>query len=232
MATKKSTSQKTNIFAVFGLVTSFLIPLAGLILSLVGLNQINKKKEKGKGLAVAGIAVSAVFMLLQLLLLIIIVVALKGSSIELATYTNNDIGYSVKYPEKWERTTNDTADVKDTIFKDNVDDSEKVRGQVEVVYLPPPKNKYTKDVLDAIANGVIDDNKDTNTESRVRSTKDGRPTLTMITNYKGEDGRVKAKTTVILNKNKSVYVVSTQSPEENWDKYQDSFNEIHDTFKP
>jgi hypothetical protein len=60
--------------------------------------------------------------------------------------------------------------------------------------------------------------------------KNGVDSITLIVTYNGETGKVKAKHTIILNKDNSVYTVSTQSPEENWEKYQDSFDEIHNTF--
>ena len=48
----------------------------------------------------------------------------------------------------------------------------------------------------------------------------------------GENGKIKAKVTVILNKDNSVYTIVTQSPEENYEKYSDAFDVIHNTFQP
>ena len=108
----------------------------------------------------------------------------------------------------------------------------KVYGQEEVVYIPPPTNGYSSDVLNAIADSAKTDNQNTNIVYQTRDTKNGLDTITQIYTYDGENGKLKAKRTIILNKDNSVYVVITQTPEENWDKYQDSFDEIHNTFQP
>lgn len=63
-------SDKTNGLAIAGLVLAFIIPLIGFVLSIVGLNQINKRGEKGKGLAIAGIVVSSIFMLISVFILL------------------------------------------------------------------------------------------------------------------------------------------------------------------
>ena len=46
-----------------------LISLAGLILSILGLSQVNKTNEDGKGFAIAGIVVSSIYLLGTLILL-------------------------------------------------------------------------------------------------------------------------------------------------------------------
>lgn len=51
---------KTNIVSVIGLITSCIIPVVGLILSIIGLVQCNRKNEEGKVFALAGIIVSSV----------------------------------------------------------------------------------------------------------------------------------------------------------------------------
>ena len=155
MKDQVKTPQKTNALAVIGLITAFFIPLAGLVLSIIGLTQTSKRKEKGKGLAIAGIVTSVIIGFLQILFLILILAVFRGQTIELATYNNSDVGYSVQYPKGWEKTTNDTAEAKDTVFKKDLGETGKVYGQVEVVYIPAPKNGYTKDVLNAIADSLI-----------------------------------------------------------------------------
>ena len=55
---------KTNGFAIAGFILSFFGGLLGLIFSIVGLVQINRRgNQKGKGLAIAGIVISAVMMI-------------------------------------------------------------------------------------------------------------------------------------------------------------------------
>ena len=67
-------NQKYNGLAVAGFICSFLVSLLGLILSIVGLNQIKKQGGKGKGLAIAGIIISAAGMVIQVILVIALIV--------------------------------------------------------------------------------------------------------------------------------------------------------------
>lgn len=63
---------KTNGLAIAGFVCSFFIPILGLILSIVGKNQIKQSNgtQGGDGLATAGIAISIVFMAIGLLVVV------------------------------------------------------------------------------------------------------------------------------------------------------------------
>lgn len=67
-------NQKYNGLAIAGFICSFLVSLLGLILSIVGLNQIKKQGGKGKGLAIAGIIISAAGMMIQVILVIALIV--------------------------------------------------------------------------------------------------------------------------------------------------------------
>lgn len=71
-----STTVKTNTLAIVGLVIAFIVPLIGMILSIVALNQIKKSKENGKGAAIAGIVVSIIVMIFQFVL--VLAISLKG----------------------------------------------------------------------------------------------------------------------------------------------------------
>jgi hypothetical protein len=51
---------RTNPMAIWGLVCAFLFAPLGLIFSVIGLNQIPRRRERGRGLAVAGLVVSLV----------------------------------------------------------------------------------------------------------------------------------------------------------------------------
>lgn len=225
------TSPKTNVLAVLGLIFAFFIPLIGIICSIIGLSQANKKGEKGKGLAIAGIIISVIIGLLQILTVVLIVVAVN-SNVTLKTYRDSTVGYSVKYPDDWSITPQNVDGGKGIVIKKSTDETGKVVGQEEVVYIPAPANGYSKDVLQAIADSIKKSNNGTTTVYETRGLKNGLDTLTLITTYDGENGKVKAKTSIILKKDNSVYTVSTQTPEQNWDKFQDSFDEIHNTFVP
>ena len=64
---------------IFG-ITSFIFPpfaIPGLILSIIGLNQIKKTKQEGNGMAIAGIILSSIVVLI-LLLYILIILAFTG----------------------------------------------------------------------------------------------------------------------------------------------------------
>ena len=72
----------SNTIAIVGLILAFLIPLAGLICSIIGLKKAKEMGDKNKGVAIAGIIVSVVFSLLvfvQLALIFLAVPALQGN---------------------------------------------------------------------------------------------------------------------------------------------------------
>ncbi len=224
-------NNKTNPLAIIGFILAFFLPLIGFILSLVGLIQINKKKENGKGLAIAGIVVSCVIAVLHLILTIAIIAAIVSSdNLTLQEYKDASVGYTVKYPEGWTISPQAQDGAKGVIISDKYKDTGKVYGQVEVAHIDAPPNGYSKDVLEAISDALKKDNQGTVVNYESRQKKNGVDSITLIVTYNGETGKVKAKHTIILNKDNSVYTVSTQSPEENWEKYQDSFDEIHNTF--
>lgn len=95
-------SPKTNTLAIFGFISAFFLPVIGLILSIIGLVQINKKHEKGKGLAISGIIISCFVALLHLILTVAFIAAIVSSNkITLQEYTDPSVGYTVKYLEGW-----------------------------------------------------------------------------------------------------------------------------------
>ena len=61
-------NDKWNGLVIAGFVCAFLVPIVGLILSIIGMVQINKNGGKSKGMAIAGIIVSVVVMVLNGLL--------------------------------------------------------------------------------------------------------------------------------------------------------------------
>ena len=68
--------------AIVGLVLAFIVPLLGLILSIVAKSQIKKTGEGGSGLATGGIIVSAVLMVLQVLAIIFLITTLSVTSLQ------------------------------------------------------------------------------------------------------------------------------------------------------
>ncbi len=63
---------KKNVMAILGFIFSFLIPLLGLIFSIIGLSK-SKQTLSGKGFAVAGIIISVVTMVINLITLIAVI---------------------------------------------------------------------------------------------------------------------------------------------------------------
>lgn len=68
--------QKTNLIAILSLIFAFLMPLVGLILGLIAMNQIKQTNEGGRGLALAGVIISSVFLLMSVLFLILWIVGI------------------------------------------------------------------------------------------------------------------------------------------------------------
>lgn len=63
----------SNGMAIAGFIMAFIIPLLGLIFSIIGLNRANERPDqKGRGLAIAGIILSSVLMLINLIIVIIV----------------------------------------------------------------------------------------------------------------------------------------------------------------
>ena len=121
--------QNTNVMAIVGFIFAFLLPLIGLILSIISLVQINKKGQKGKGLAIAGIIVSVFVAIFQAIITVIIIaVIIASNSISLITYNNTDVGYSVKYPKDWEIGQQDVDGAKSVVFKDSYKETGNVYG--------------------------------------------------------------------------------------------------------
>ncbi len=65
----QASENQTNSLAIVGLIFSILLPILGLILSIISLNQIKKRNEGGKNLAVAGIIISSICMVIGLIVI-------------------------------------------------------------------------------------------------------------------------------------------------------------------
>ena len=60
-----------NIYAVLSLVFTFLMPVAGIVLGVIGMSDAKKTGGNGRGLAVAGLTLSIVFIVLVILALVV-----------------------------------------------------------------------------------------------------------------------------------------------------------------
>lgn len=89
--TQVTNPTKTNTLAIVSIVLAFIIPLAGLIVSIIALSQIKKRQEKGRGLAIASLIVSAFFSIIIPLIIITVfmsVPALQKNSRDTARKTD------------------------------------------------------------------------------------------------------------------------------------------------
>lgn len=90
--TQVTNPTKTNTLAIVSIVLAFIIPLAGLIFSIIALSQIKNRQEKGRGLAIAGLIMSAFFSIIIPLIIITVfmsVPALQKNSRD--TARKNDV---------------------------------------------------------------------------------------------------------------------------------------------
>lgn len=72
---------KTNTLAIVGFVLAFVINIAGVIVSIVALNQIKQTGEKGRGLAIAGIIIGALSLIIGIISVIILFSAAAQSGV-------------------------------------------------------------------------------------------------------------------------------------------------------
>ncbi len=79
---------KTNVLAIVGFILSFLVTVAGIIVSAIALRQIKQTGEGGHGLALAGVILGIVFTVFWVIY-IIIVIALAATAASLGAYTIN-----------------------------------------------------------------------------------------------------------------------------------------------
>lgn len=68
-----------NVLAIVGFVLSFIVTIAGLVVSIIAYVQIRKTGDKGRGLALAGIIISAVFIVLSIVFSIVLFSAAANS---------------------------------------------------------------------------------------------------------------------------------------------------------
>lgn len=73
---------KTNGLAIAGFVLAFLIPLLGLIFSIIGLVKAKDHNGNGKGLAIAGIIISGIMLILGTLLVFLAIADIEHSAAE------------------------------------------------------------------------------------------------------------------------------------------------------
>ncbi|MDE5601718.1 MAG: zinc-ribbon domain-containing protein [Clostridia bacterium] len=76
---QEAAPKQSNTIALVGFVFSFIMPLIGLICSIIGLKHAPQYNGNGKGFAIAGIIISALYFVI-LLIVIIVTVAVIGEA--------------------------------------------------------------------------------------------------------------------------------------------------------
>ena len=66
-------NNENNTMSIVGFILSFIIPVVGLILSIIGLNKSKELNNKGKGLSIAGIIISVLLFIFQFLVLLLLI---------------------------------------------------------------------------------------------------------------------------------------------------------------
>lgn len=61
---------KTNVLAIVGFIFAFLMPIVGLICSIIGKSKVDECGGNGKGLATAGIVISIITIVLYVIIVI------------------------------------------------------------------------------------------------------------------------------------------------------------------
>ena len=86
---KKSVNSDNNIIGIIALIASFILPIAGLILGIIGYKNAKKTGGENKGMALAAIIISSASMLLTLLATVITAVFYSAFWAQLMNYLTN-----------------------------------------------------------------------------------------------------------------------------------------------
>ena len=70
--------KKTNTLAIVGFILAFLVPIAGLICSIIARKQVQERNEGGAGLALAGLIISIVELVILVIYVIVVVAAVAA----------------------------------------------------------------------------------------------------------------------------------------------------------
>ncbi|RYQ32460.1 DUF4854 domain-containing protein [Bifidobacterium pseudolongum] len=131
-------NDKWNGLVIAGFVCAFLVPIVGLILSIIGMVQINKNGGKSKGMAIAGIIVSVVVMVLNGLLVFSMVNA-ANSAVQTALTTSQSPSATSSSPS----TTDPDIDDLDNDIDDLDDDLDDLDNDVDTL----PEGTTLEDLL-------------------------------------------------------------------------------------
>ncbi len=148
-------NDKWNGLVIAGFVCAFLVPIVGLILSIIGMVQINKNGGKSKGMAIAGIIVSVVVMVLNGLLVFSMVNAANGA-IQTAITASQSPSSSSSSPSTTDPDIDDLDnDLDDLDDLDNdVDTLPEGMTLEELLSMPTFKEQFEQQVTKGLPDGM------------------------------------------------------------------------------
>lgn len=148
-------NDKWNGLVIAGFVCAFLVPIVGLILSIIGMVQINKNGGKSKGMAIAGIIVSVVVMVLNGLLVFSMLNAANGA-IQTAITTSQSPSATSSSPSTTDPDIDDLDnDLDDLDDLDNdVDTLPEGMTLEELLSMPTFKEQFEQQVTKGLPDGM------------------------------------------------------------------------------
>ncbi|MCH4849180.1 DUF4854 domain-containing protein [Bifidobacterium pseudolongum] len=148
-------NDKWNGLVIAGFVCAFLVPIVGLILSVIGMVQINKNGGKSKGMAIAGIIVSVVVMVLNGLLVFSMVNA-ANSAVQTAITASQSPSSSSSSPGTTDPDIDDLDnDLDDLDDLDNdVDTLPEGMTLEELLSMPTFKEQFEQQVTKGLPDGM------------------------------------------------------------------------------
>ncbi|PKV07205.1 peptidyl-prolyl cis-trans isomerase [Bifidobacterium pseudolongum subsp. globosum] len=148
-------NDKWNGLVIAGFVCAFLVPIVGLILSIIGMVQINKNGGKSKGMAIAGIIVSVVVMVLNGLLVFSMLNAANGA-IQTAITTSQSPSATSSSPGTTDPDIDDLDnDLDDLDDLDNdVDTLPEGMTLEELLSMPTFKEQFEQQVTKGLPDGM------------------------------------------------------------------------------
>ncbi|RYQ01423.1 DUF4854 domain-containing protein [Bifidobacterium pseudolongum] len=148
-------NDKWNGLVIAGFVCAFLVPIVGLILSIIGMVQINKNGGKSKGMAIAGIIVSVVVMVLNGLLVFSMLNAANGA-IQTAITTSQSPSATSSSPSTTDPDIDDLDnDLDDLDDLDNdVDTLPEGMTLEELLSMPTFKEQFEQQITKGLPDGM------------------------------------------------------------------------------
>lgn len=232
-------NNQTNTFAIIGIIFAFILPLIGLILSIIGAAKAKNYAGNGKTLSIIGIVVSSAIMIIGALFWILVISAtISDTKISLdgktSLNTNNGLSLGDTYTEK-------TGAYSLAVFKDW--ETKQQEGSRNLNAYPLPGSEdftsslyvnldklYTDETFDQYIESVKKPSSDTTIKSSERVTIDGLSGWEIIAE-RDSGGQISSSYSVVLEKAGTIHKLEYQTSPERFDKYLPVFKESAKTVK-